>query len=91
MTRRPLLERKVNPHQNKERVAAARTCRDATKSGLELSNAQQFRQLGDIGRDPSRLVLREQLGLNVRFTPKSGHWNSAARCPLCADFVAKGG
>src|SRR5499427_10730520 len=23
-------------------------------------------------------------GLNVRFTPKSGHWDSAARCPLCA-------
>src|SRR5215469_15224335 len=21
---------------------------------------------------------------NVRFTPKSGHWNSAMRCPLCA-------
>jgi len=21
---------------------------------------------------------------NVRFTPKSGHWNSAAQCPLCA-------
>jgi integrase len=22
--------------------------------------------------------------INVRFTPKSGHWDSAARCPLCA-------
>jgi len=22
--------------------------------------------------------------LNVRFTPNSGHWNSAAKCPLCA-------
>src|SRR5215472_1691276 len=21
---------------------------------------------------------------NVRFTPKSGHWNSATECPLCA-------
>src|SRR5215467_13864937 len=21
---------------------------------------------------------------DVRFTPKSGHWNSVARCPLCA-------
>src|SRR5262249_36525368 len=21
---------------------------------------------------------------NVRFTPKSGHWNSVASCPLCA-------
>ena len=21
---------------------------------------------------------------DVRFTPKSGHWNSAAKCPLCA-------
>ena len=24
------------------------------------------------------------LALNVRFTPKSGHWDSAAKCPLCA-------
>jgi len=38
--------------------------------------AQQRRQLGDIRRDPSRLVLAEQLGRNVRFTPKSGHWQS---------------
>src|SRR5262249_40591687 len=22
--------------------------------------------------------------LDVRFTPKSGHWNSVAKCPLCA-------
>src|SRR5262249_40032319 len=22
--------------------------------------------------------------INVRFTPKSGHWNSTAKCPLCA-------
>ena len=21
---------------------------------------------------------------DVRFSPKSGHWNSAAKCPLCA-------
>jgi len=21
---------------------------------------------------------------DVRFTPKSGHWNSVAKCPLCA-------
>ena len=26
---------------------------------------------------------------NVRFTPESGHWNSLAECPLCADFVAE--
>jgi hypothetical protein len=37
---------------------------------------EQREQLGDIRRDPPRLVLGEQLGLNVRFTPKSGHWNS---------------
>ena len=35
--------------------------------------AQQLRQLGDIHRDPPRLFAREQLGLNVRFAPKSGH------------------
>jgi len=22
--------------------------------------------------------------VNVRFTPKSGHWNSIVECPLCA-------
>jgi hypothetical protein len=27
---------------------------------------------------------------HVRFTPKSGHHRSANKCPLCADFVAKG-
>ena len=26
----------------------------------------------------------ETLQLNVRFTPKSGHWNSLARCLLCS-------
>jgi hypothetical protein len=30
-------------------------------------------QLGDVGRNPSRLVLCEQLGLNVRFTPVREH------------------
>jgi hypothetical protein len=34
---------------------------------------RELRQLCDIRRDPSRLVLRHQLGLNVRFTPESGH------------------
>src|SRR6516165_2111495 len=29
--------------------------------------------------------------INVCFTPKSGHWNSVAKCPLCADFVAEVG
>jgi hypothetical protein len=24
------------------------------------------------------------LPINVRFTPKSGHWNSVVECPLCA-------
>jgi hypothetical protein len=26
---------------------------------------------------------------DVRFTPKSGHGEATAGCPLCADFVAK--
>jgi hypothetical protein len=30
-------------------------------------------QLGDVRRDPPRLVAGEQLGLSVRFTPESGH------------------
>jgi hypothetical protein len=29
-------------------------------------------ELGDIRRDPPRLVAGAQLGLNVRFTPESG-------------------
>ena len=36
-------------------------------------------QLGDVGRN-QRLVLREQLGLNVRFTPESGHDADLTRC-----------
>jgi hypothetical protein len=27
---------------------------------------------------------------HVRFTPESGHRSARSRCPLCADFVAKG-
>src|SRR6516162_5560760 len=34
----------------------------------------RFGSKADIGARP----------LNVRFTPESRHWNSAARCPLCA-------
>src|SRR5262249_44057638 len=30
------------------------------------------------------LVVREQLGPNVHFTPESGHWLSVLECPLCA-------
>ena len=26
----------------------------------------------------------EEGATDVRFTPKSGHWDSAAKCPLCA-------
>jgi hypothetical protein len=37
-----------------------------------LTAQQQFRQLGDIRRDPPRLIAC-QLGRYVRFTPKSGH------------------
>ena len=27
----------------------------------------------------------EACSVNVRFTPESGHWDSAAKCPLCAN------
>jgi hypothetical protein len=32
------------------------------RSPLPIRASQQFRQLGNVRRDPSRLVLREQLG-----------------------------
>ena len=32
----------------------------------------------------SVLRLARARPINVRFTPESGHWNSAAKCPLCA-------
>ena len=38
----------------------------------------------DFRNDLPRVVSREKLARNVRFTPKSGHWNSAGQCPLCA-------
>jgi hypothetical protein len=34
----------------------------------------RFGSLADISECPS----------DVRFTPESGHWNSVAKCPLCA-------
>src|SRR6516165_8662648 len=34
----------------------------------------RFGSKADIGAGPR----------DVRFTPKSGHWNSVAKCPLCA-------
>jgi len=49
-------------------------------SGVELqgSNSKpahvRFGSKADIGARP----------IDVRFTPESGHWNSAAKCPLCA-------
>jgi hypothetical protein len=49
------------------------------------------RQLRDVRRDPPCLVLREQLGRNVRFTSESGHSLPRPPCPLCADFVAEVG
>src|SRR6516225_2845783 len=41
-------------------------------------------QLSKVRRNAPRLILGKQLGLNVRFTPKSGHWSSVSECPLCA-------
>ena len=43
-------------------------------TGTRVSlSTQQLRQLGDIGRDRPRLVLCEQLGLNIRFK-NGGQW-----------------
>ena len=36
----------------------------------------RFGSKADIGASP----------IDVRFTPKSGHWDSAAKCPLRANF-----
>jgi hypothetical protein len=33
-------------------------------------------------------LIRVSLALNVRFTPKSGHWLSPLGCPLCATSVS---
>src|SRR6516162_4544591 len=32
----------------------------------------------------ARVRAATQLARYVRFTPNSGHWNSVAKCPLCA-------
>jgi len=34
---------------------------------------------------PAKLDLLSRAFHNVRFTPKSGHWNSIEECPLCAN------
>src|SRR5262249_15807892 len=47
-------------------------------------------QLLRLRRSATRFLIRNCLSLSpsvqcdVRFTPKSGHWNSVARCPLYA-------
>ena len=45
-------------------VAAGRIVREIRKQDAPMLSrfAQQLRQLGDVGCDPSRLVAREQLG-----------------------------
>ena len=44
--------------------------------------AQQQSEAADV-RFGSKADMCSHSG-NVRFTPKSGHWNSVAECPLCA-------
>ena len=57
---------------------------DSARQMRERNTTQQVRQLRDIHRDPARLVFAEQLGLNGRFTPKSGRRWARVPCPLCA-------
>src|SRR5262249_60005381 len=56
--------------------------RDHARFSLTIDVAQVCGQYLAAIRRP--LVVREQLGPNVRFTPKSGHWLSVLGCPLCA-------
>jgi hypothetical protein len=56
-------------------ITVMRGSKIARTIGL-LVSAHQVRKFRDIRRDPPRLIFGKQLGRNVRFTPKSGHWNS---------------
>ena len=49
--------------------------------------AQQFFAEQQVSKSHVRFGSKADIArgqLNVRFTPNSGHWISAARCPLCA-------
>jgi hypothetical protein len=54
-------------------TAAAPAAASLPPYGARLLPAQQLGSLAIFAGDPPRLILREQLGLNVRFTPESGH------------------
>jgi hypothetical protein len=54
------------------------------KTKAETKTLNRKIRLRHVRHDPSRLVAREQLWDNVRFTPESGHQLSALGCPLCA-------
>ena len=52
------------------------------KSGLIASRSRQSVAATNV-RFGSKADI-DGLPLDVRFTPESGHWNSVAKCPLCA-------
>jgi hypothetical protein len=54
------------------------------KTKAETKTLNRKIRLRHVRHDPSRLVAREQLWDNGRFTPESGHQLSALGCPLCA-------
>jgi hypothetical protein len=52
------------------------------RNGVLACSAQQQSEAGNV-----RFGSKADIGghpINVRFTPKSGHWNSLSECPLCA-------
>jgi hypothetical protein len=55
---------------------------------LSRAALNKLRQLGDVRCYPPRLVAREQLGCNVRFTPESRHSQATLGCPSLIDALS---
>jgi hypothetical protein len=60
----------------------------AGKNQQELHEIRDLvgKEIGkEIGKElPRKIFVVFQVRDNVRFTPKSRHWNSIEKCPLCA-------
>ena len=53
-------------------------------AGGQDENSKQRPARPRLRQHPGPIGHSNNLSVNVRFAPKSGHWDSATQCPLCA-------
>src|SRR6516165_8343804 len=68
----------ITPSLNAARRSLPMTLSLLVQTARHYQGQQSNLATGAEGRDTSRPPA------NVRFTPKSGHYNSVSKCPLCA-------